>query len=206
MNLNEALSDIARIRSQLDRAESYRGFRSLTVGLSAVFVVIGCVVQQTLMSSAAANPILFVRLWTVVACLAAITCTSEMLIRNRTSRNTLASRMHGSLIVKALPSLLVGAVVTVAISEMLAKHTSAVTLLPGMWAMLYGLGLWSCGANLPQKAHLATLYFLIVGGGLMWHSAWAQQPVAFQMAWLFGVGQTMLGLLLHPGTEQPEHE
>lgn len=200
MNLNRALSDIAQIRAQLDRAESYRGFRSLTVGGSAIFVVAGAVVQQTWLQDSNHDIGSFLTLWISVAVLSAIVCSIEMLIRNRTSENPLTEKLHRSLIWQTTPSLIVGSVVTAAIVNTGSAGNgieNATQILPGLWAMIYALGLWACGANLPRMAHAATLYFMLAGAVLLLlNSDTTATPAAWQMVVLFGVGQLLLSAIL----------
>ncbi len=211
MNLNRALSDIAQIRAQLDRSEAYAGFRSLTVGLSAIFVIIGASVGQAWIGESTADTNGFLTVWVSVAVLSAIVCSIEMLVRNRISNSPLTERLHRSLIWQTTPALLVGCIVTVAIVRSESENFSAVGLLPGIWAMIYGLGLWACGSNLPKLAHVATLYFLLAGGIVLlgssmteastdWSSFQAlpsfQRWPNWQMVVLFGTGQLMLSGIL----------
>ncbi len=203
MNLNRALSDIAEIRSQLGRAESYRGFRSLTVGLSALFVVTGGCLQRIWIEYPEQQPLEFLRLWICVAVLSAIACTIEMLVRNRMSGSPLTGKLHRSLITQTMPAIVVGAVVTFAIFNVSAADEMLIRLLPGIWAMLYGLGLWSCGTNLPRLAHLATFYFLVAGAISLTLIGNAETMHPAEMVLLFGVGQLLLSAVLFWKFERP---
>lgn len=200
MNLNRALSDIAQIRAQLDRAEVYRGFRSLTVGVSAIFVVVGATVHQTWLQDAGDEMGAFLTLWISVAALSATVCGIEMLVRNRTSESPLTEKLHRSLIWQTMPSLLVGCVVTTAIVNESGETRieNATQFLPGLWAMIYALGLWACGANLPRLAHAATIYFMAAGAiSLLMNSSGISTPASWQMVVLFGVGQLLLSAILY---------
>ncbi|MFT5302677.1 MAG: hypothetical protein ACI814_003494, partial [Mariniblastus sp.] len=46
LNLHRALSDIAEIRAQLDKTETYRGFRSSAVGVSVILLLAGAFIQK----------------------------------------------------------------------------------------------------------------------------------------------------------------
>ena len=206
MNLNQALSDIAAIREQIGRVESYRGFRSLTVGLSALFVVTGGCLQHIWIEHPEQQPLAFLRLWITVAALSSVACTIEMLVRNRTSATPITGRLHRSLITQTMPSVLVGAVVTLAIINASYADETLIHLLPGIWAMLYGLGLWSCGSNLPRIAHVATVYFLVAGAITLLVNSCSEMMHSAEMVILFGVGQLLLSAALfwkfeRPGTE-----
>ena len=196
VNLNQALSDIAAIREQIGRAESYRGFRSLTVGLSALFVVTGGCLQQIWIEYPEQQPLEFLRLWIVVALLSGVACTVEMLLRNRASNSPVTGKLHRSLITQTMPSVLVGAVVTIAIYKASFSNETLIHLLPGVWAMLYGLGLWSCGSNLPRLAHVATVYFLVAGAITLLLNSYSSVLHSAEMVILFGVGQLLLSAAL----------
>lgn len=197
MNLNRALSDIAQIRAQLDRAEAYRGFRSLTVGLSAIFVVAGGCVQRIWIEYPEQQPLLFLKIWIVVAILSATACTIEMLVRNRISGNPLTEKLHRSLICRTLPAIFVGFVMTLAATNVSVEQDLLLRFLPGLWAMLYGLGLWACGSALPRLAHLATGFFLLGGSIAILTAANGVAAHPSQMVYLFAVGQILLAGALY---------
>jgi len=142
------------------------------------------------------QPLDFLKLWIGVAALSAVACTIEMLVRNRISGSPLTGKLHRSLIIQTLPSIVVGAVVTFAIFHVSANDEMLIRLLPGIWAMLYGLGLWSCGSNLPKLAHLATFYFLIAGGTSLALIGNSESMHPAEMVLLFGVGQLLLSAIL----------
>jgi hypothetical protein len=206
MNLNRALSDIAEIRAQLDRTEAYRGFRSMTVGLSAALVIAGGCLQRFWIEHPEQQPLLFLKIWIGVAFLSAAACTIEMLIRNRISGNPITWKLHRSLISKTMPAILVGSVVTIAAMNAGADQETMLRLLPGLWAMIYGLGLWACGASLPRMAHLATLYFLTGGAVAMLAAAKADAMHPSTMVLLFGVGQMLLAAILFWKIERADQQ
>lgn len=168
----------------------------MTVGLSAAFVVAGGCLQRIWIEHPEQQPLLFLKIWVGVAFLSAVTCTAEMLIRNRISGNPITWKLHRSLISKTMPAILVGSVVTIATVNANVGQETMIRFLPGLWAMIYGLGLWACGSSLPRAAHLATIYFLIGGaiGMLVATNAEAMNPS--MMVLLFGVGQMLLAVIL----------
>ena len=98
MNIHRALSDIAEIRAQLDKTETYRGFRSAAVGISAVLVLIGAWVEQVWVSLPLVEVDRYLAVWFCVAVISVVITFAEMLIRARVSESGLVAKMHWSLV------------------------------------------------------------------------------------------------------------
>jgi len=205
MNIHQALSGIAQIRQQIDRAESYRGFRSATTALSGALAIVGGLLMSktTLCSAvfpAASETNLFLIGWIVIACISvAITCV-EMIVRARRDESGLVWRMHGNIAIQIIPTFLVGVVM----SWLLVTH-SLTTVLPGVWAMIYGLALIACVQHLPRSSRWVAIYFIVGGILAIVFNAPAIEGLHLQMMVLFGLGQLALGGILHWRMEQNDH-
>jgi hypothetical protein len=83
-------------------------------------------------------------------------------------------------------------------------------VLPGMWAMVYGLGLWSCRQHLPQVANWAAVFYLISGAVCLNYSleltGLNSRLANWQMAAVFGIGQLLLGFLIYWKLERLDGE
>ena len=206
MNIHRALSDIAEIRAQLDRTETYRGFRSSAVGFSVVVLAIGAWAQSRWVTDWASQADVYLMIWLAVAVLSAATAGVEMLIRSRVSGNRLVGKMHWSLASHIAPSFLVGFVVTLLIGahaiEVVAEaggqqaKSSLVWALPGLWSMIYSLGLFNCRRDLPAQALGVAIYFLLAGVILLGCNWLTRDLGGWQMLASFGVGQAFLGAVL----------
>lgn len=208
MNLHQALSDISEIKAQLERTQSHRGFRSLATVLSGFVAVGTSTILNRCTGSFRADH--FVEVWIVVALIAIMLAVSEMLIRTKLSSSNLHWTMHKNLGQQFAPALLVGGVITWYLCGQrlpffyslndpnLPLHWAADLkhLLPGVWGMLYGLGIVACVQHLPAAARWIALWF-IVGGVICLvldqHSTFRLNQ---QMAILFGGGQVLLGAVL----------
>lgn len=200
MNIHRALSDIADIRAQLDRTETYRGFRSVAVGISVGLLLIGAWAEQTWAPQPDVAIHQYLVIWISVAVLSAAMAAAEMLIRARISNNELVVRMHWSLARQITPSLLMGGVLTLVIaSHALEQPSGSSTLmwaLPGFWSMAYGVGLFSCFKHLPTQALGVALFFLSAGILILGYGWLTRELGAWQMIASFGVGQTFLAVVL----------
>jgi hypothetical protein len=206
MNIHQALSDIAEIRAQLDRTEAYRGFRSTAIGVSVLVVFAGAWFQSVSVDDPNLQIDRYLTIWFVVAvssiCIAAI----EMLVRSRISKNRLVNRMHWSLVTQMAPSLLVGFVITLIIADDTYKNhigdKGLLWALPGIWSMLYALGLFSCQRQLPTQSRYVATYILLVGILILAWNWKTEVPEGWQMMASFGVGHFLLAAILYWNVER----
>ena len=68
--------------------------------------------------------------------------------------------------------------------------------LPGVWAMVFGLGLFACRYELPQSASWVAGFYVMAGMVCLLINSQLHQLSAWQMVVLFGFGQSFLGLSL----------
>jgi len=208
MNIHRALSDIAEIRAQLDRTETYRGFRSSAVGFSVVVLAIGAWVESRWAGDYAVQADVYLTIWLCVAAVSAAMAGIEMLIRSRVSGNRLVGKMHWSLASHIAPSFLVGFIVTLLIGAHAHAHeviaethgqqikSDLVWALPGLWSMIYSLGLFNCRRDLPSQALGVAIYFLLAGVILIGCNWSTRDLGGWQMLASFGIGQAFLGTVL----------
>ena len=212
MNIHQALSDIAEIRAQLDRTESYRGFRSATVGVSVLVLMLGAWVQSRLENQPLEGISLtdqYLLIWFWVAVVSAAMAIAEMWVRARVSGNRMVGRMHLALAGQIAPCLVVGFVVTLLVgmhafeaNQIGRADTSLIWALPGLWSMVYSLGLLNCRSHLPRQVVVVAVYFLLVGVFLLAYSWRVREAAGWQMLVSFGVGQALLSLILYWNLER----
>ena len=94
-----------------------------------------------------------------------------------------------------MPSLIVGSVLTFVLAN--SSNETMAWALPGCWAMIYGLGLFSCRQDLPKLATAVANYFIVGGVLIAFLNFSTQSFAAWQMVVLFGLGQLMLGTVLY---------
>lgn len=200
MNIERALSDIEEIRVRLNRTEAFVGFRSVAVGFSVLAVLGGSWAEMILVTHPQQDIGRFLIIWLAVAVASAIFALTEMGIRGRASGNRLVWRMHRSLVCQLMPSLLVGAALTALIflnaKNQLVPEASLGWALPGVWAMMYGLGLFQCSRNLPRSTQWVAAYFLVSGLSVLVGTRLGWSIDHLQMMATFGAGQLLLSGVL----------
>lgn len=210
MNIHKALSDIAEIRAQLDRTETYRGFRSVATGVSVLVVFAGAWLQRVMVADPNTQIDLYLTIWFVVAVASLCLAGCEMLIRSRVSKNRLVNRLHWSLVSQMAPCLTVGFILTLLIADHAYENPHGdrglLWALPGIWSMLYALGLFSCQRQLPAQAKGVAIYILLVGVLMLAHNWKTGVPEGWQMVASFGVGHFLLASILYWNVERRGEE
>lgn len=192
MDVTRAIADLDEVRSRLAAVQRFRGLSgpaALASGLGAVGTGL---VQLTLVPAPRTGEEIgrYVAIWT--ACLAFALAVNYgavavWLIRNWSSRTRTELRTAAIAIV---PSISAGGALTAAL---LAR--GEVGLLPGTWALCYGLGLLSARSMLPRGVLPIALGFAAIGCALLFAPgvnalAWWVMPMTF------GIGQTIIGTLM----------
>lgn len=199
MELHEALSQIDTIKTQLARVELYRGYRSLTVGITGIFAFGAAALQSVWLPNPAQSVDRYVNLWVGVATLSVLIVGVELLVRCRRQRSSLVTRGTLTAIEQFLPCLVAGALVTWVITY---HARDSLSLLPGLWAIFFGLGMLASARYLPAAIFWVGVYYLAAGTACM---VWARGETAFSpwaMAATFGVGQLATAVVLYLNLER----
>ncbi|KAA5545497.1 hypothetical protein FYK55_07580 [Roseiconus nitratireducens] len=194
MELREALQQISDIRQQMARSEVFRGYRSLTVGFSGVLGLLAAGLQPLWVPSPASDLERYLALWSIVACLSVLIAGTELYLRAKDNESALARGMTRLAVEQFLPCLVVGALLTVCIYR---NAPSVAWMLPGLWSLVFGLGIFASWRLLPPPVVWAGLYYVACGCGCL---RWGQGEYAFspwQMALAFGGGQLLCAAILY---------
>lgn len=202
MRLDKALEQISEIHEHLAKANVYRGYRAFPAALSGVLALVAALVQPLLVPS---DPVSFVVYWTVVAIVAFLISVVGVM-RNYIRDSDEHNRRRTFLVFGQLvPSLCVGVVVTIAF--LVPRDKSALAFLPGIWALLYGLGLASSRPFLPRMIGWGALFYLLCGCYLLRRAAafGIAGLSPWEVAFPFGVGQILGAAILYWNLERRNH-
>ena len=196
MEYAKALDQISEIHQHLARTEVYRGYRSVPVALSGAVGVLAAVLQAPALG--AADPIGYVLFWTAIACVAGLVGCSEIAFNYLVREDAFERRRTRVVIGQFAPSVAAGAVVTVALATL---STALVPLLPGLWAMLFGVAAFGARPYLPRATGWVALYYMTAGAWLLWHAGGAP-PSAWAVGGTFGAGQLASAAVLYWNLER----
>jgi hypothetical protein len=191
MELPQALTQIAEIRDQVARTEVYRGYRSVPIAASGVIGLAGAWFQP---SGLAADPIGFVVYWLSVAAVAGFVGVSETVYNYVVHDEAPARRRTRRVVGQLLPALLGGALITACFAHV---STSLVPLLPGLWAICFGLGIFASRAFLVRASSFVAAYYYAAGVVLLWTARGPETLSGWGVGGTFGVGQLLTACVLY---------
>jgi hypothetical protein len=198
--VNEDLSrhavrgELFEIRRMLARAGTFDGYRAAPVAWSGAFALAAGALQRFL----APSPIAFVSLWVATA---ALSFGLNFFVIAR-SYGASPRQWERSLAFAALldltPSIVGGTLLTIAL---VARND--LSLLPGTWMILYGIGVMASRRHVPRPCAWIGLAYMAAGTATLLLLPAAMALRADVMAGAFGVGQFLLALVLARASPEP---
>ncbi|HEV3085700.1 MAG TPA: hypothetical protein VGX96_00650 [Candidatus Elarobacter sp.] len=192
MDVTRAIADLDEVRSRLASVQRFRGLS----GPAAIASAIGAFACGLLQLAVVPDPRgaegagTYVAIW--IACLAFALAVNYgaagvWIVKNWSSRTRTELQTAAVAIV---PSVVAGGAFTAAL---LAR--GEIGLLPGTWALCYGLGLLAARSMLPRGVVPVAIAFATIGSALLFAAgtnalAWWVMPLTF------GVGQSAIGMLI----------
>src|SRR4051812_8633956 len=196
MELRDALTQIAEIRQQMARGEVFRGYRSATTAFSAVCAVAAAAVQEFVLSDAERGSWHMLWLWLAAAVLSLIVVGTEMAIRYRRSQTVLQQQITLVAVEQFVPCLVAGALMTYVL--WFAASRDMLPMLPGLWAILFSLGVFASRRVLPRGTVVVGAWYLLAGlVCLSLRRQYEDFGFARQMAATFGGGQLLAAGVLY---------
>lgn len=194
MELRQALEQIDEIRSVVARSETFRGYRSVTVGISGVSAILAAGLQSWLLPKPIENLRGYLTLWVSVAAANVALVAWHLVMRCRRTRSAWLADQTWLAAERFLPCLVAAALVTAAIVRLAAESA---WLLPGVWCAFFSLGIFASSSLLPRSSNLIGMFYLmgaacclILARGEAALSPWA-------MASTFGCGQLLTAAVLY---------
>lgn len=189
-DLAAALEQLNEIHSHMARTQVYRGYRPLPVAVSGAVGLAAAGLQPHVIPLGNARA--FIYYWLGAAGISAIVAASAVLVHFlRQSRQQRRQILYvwGQFI----PCLAAGGIAGAGVA---GAWPSAAPLLPGIWSIIFGLGIFSSRPFLPRISGWVALYYLAAGGWLLLHPADLTQP-AWPLAMVFFFGQCLGALILY---------
>jgi hypothetical protein len=200
MRFTDALSQISEIHEHLAKGEVYRGFRSLPVALSGVCGLAAASLQPRLLPLDDARAGLFY--WLTVAAVGGVIGGSEILYNYLFIDDPFAQRRTRKVVGQFVPCLAAGAAITWG----LARWSDAmIPVLPGLWAIVFSLGIFAARPYLPRAIGWVALYYLAAGVRLLWLGTDAGSLWGWNLGGTFGAGQLGAALVLYWNLERTDH-
>ena len=193
-DLDRALADIGTIRTQLARGIEFRALGPAAVAATGGLAILAALVQGAWIETPATALPLYLALWTGVAALAIVLIGAEVVTRSRRLHSALADEMIAAAAGQFVPALAAGALLS---AVLLLCVPDSAALLPGLWQVIFALGIFASSRFLPRVTVWAGAWYLLCGLTVV---ALARGEAALSpwcMGLPFGAGQLGSALLLH---------
>lgn len=200
-DLYKALGDISSIRRQMASTTEFRGYGPATLATTGLFAILAAVAQALWLPDPAHHISAYLGVWVSTAVLSAALTGVQMYNRARRIHSGLSNEMLRMAVEQFLPSAVAGLLVTI----VLLRYAPFTTwMLPGVWQVIFSLGIFSSCRFLPRPMIAAGAWYLLTGlsclamGGNRALSPWT-------MGIAYGAGQLLVAVILLFSTS-PENE
>jgi len=201
-DLRKALGDISSMRRQMARSTEFRGYGPATLAGTAGFALIAALIQTRLAPDTTNQLGRYLSIWIWTALASASLIGVQMHTRTRRIHSGLADEMIRMAVEQFLPSALAGALVTLVLVRYVA---SASWMLPGLWQIIFSLGVFSSCRFLPRAMVAAGAWYLATGlVCLALGDARALSPWA--MAIPYAAGQLLVAGILYFSSHETGNE
>jgi hypothetical protein len=190
-DLNRALVDIRDIRRQVAQTTEFRGYGPLTLSATAVLALLAGVVQSYWLGEPANEPVQYVALWLTTAVLCAALIASQMLTRARRLHSGIADEMIRMAVAQFLPAAAAGAILPFVL---LHVTRDVFWMLPGLWQIIFSLGVFASCRCLPRPMLLAGVWFLLTGIACVAIGD-SRALAAGTMSGAYGIGMTLVAAI-----------
>ena len=188
MELRDALDQISEIRERMARGQVFRGYRSVTTGFTAILAVLTSAAQAAWVPRPERDVDDYLWLWCAAAVLSLLVVGVEMAVRAARSGSALHRQMTMLAVDQFVPSLVAGALVTYAIGKFAGE---IVWVMPGLWAVLFSLGIFASRRFLPRGVGFVGGYYLMAGLVCLAIGRNDATLRPWTMAIVFGAGQLL---------------
>ena len=193
-DLDKALADIGSIRQQVAAGTMFRGFGPTVVAATGLLAAVTAIVQSIWLDALGRHPVVFLAVWAATAAISAALIGAEMIARTRRHHGGLADAMLINAIEQALPAGVAGGAVALVLIQ-LAPET--LWVLPGLWQVLVGLGIFASVRSLPRAVAWAGTWYVAAGVVVLALSSQTQALSPWAMGLPFVIGQLLLAAILH---------
>jgi hypothetical protein len=200
MDVNRALDQIAEIHAHLARTETYRGYRALPLALTGVLAILGAILQSQFVPVGAAR--VYLLYWLAVAAAAAGVAGIGVVMNHLAHHRGDGWGRTVEVVGQFVPCLAAGALLT----GLLAPRADLISLLPGIWAVLFSLGLFASRPFLPRLIGWIGLLYFIAGAQLLVLARTGASLAPWGMGITFGAGQLLTAGVFYWNLERKIHD
>lgn len=190
VSVSRALEQISEIHGHLARTQVYRGWRPVPCALSGAIGLAGVVWQFA--GEPPSGAWRFVIDWSIVAAIAIVVGCAE--VGWHYTRASVAERHRARhVFAQAAPAVVAAIILTVVL---VGVDAQLVRLLPGLWALLFGVGMFAARPFVPSGSGWVALYYWLAGIVVLSLPSSGFLPSPWSVGGVFGLGQTFAAIVL----------
>jgi hypothetical protein len=189
-DLQEALSQIHSIRTQVASGTEFRGYGPASIAVSGFIAFAVAAVQAGWMSLELTQ---WVALWAVTAAVTVLLTGIETLARARREHLGFAREMIQSAVAQFLPAVMVGFMLTAVLMGVAPQDC---WMLPGLWQLIFSLGVFASCRFLPRPMFAVGVWYLAAGLVCLVVASATRTLSPWMMGIPFGIGQLLVALIL----------
>jgi hypothetical protein len=200
MELQEALAQIAEIRQQMARTEVFRGYRAVPVAFSGLLAIGAALYQTIWITDPKADLPAYLMVWVGAAVISAIAAGLGMAWRAQHAPASSWSREITRLAVEQFaPCVIAGGLMTMVLVK---SDEEALWMLPGLWSILFSLGIFASRRLLPRATTFVAIFYLAAGLVCLMVARGQYALSPWAMGVPFGVGQLFAAAVLYGTLER----
>jgi hypothetical protein len=193
-DLHQALSEIHLIRHQVARGTQFRGYGPASIAFSSMLALGAAWAEMEWGGRTAHNLTVNLVIWVAVAIVSIALSGLETFARARRVHFDLAQEMLHSAIEQFVPALIAGFLLTIVL---LRTATSDCWLLPGLWELIFSLGIFASCRFLPRAMFAVGVWYLAAGLCSVIVASGPKTFLPWTMGLPFGIGQLFVAAVLH---------
>lgn len=200
-DVREALSAIQSIRGSVARCTKFHGYGPTTLATTGVLALAVASMQDLWVVDHRHDPPRYLAVWIATAAVSVALIGIETIARARRIHSLLAVQMVHSAVEQFVPAIVAGVLLT---AVMVRTSPQNLWMLPGLWQMLFSLGVFASCRFLPRATFWVGVWYLTAGMGCLalGRGDWSFSP--WEMGIPFGVGQLLVAAVLQLGYRQDD--
>jgi hypothetical protein len=192
--LQQALSEIHRIRTQVAHGTEFRGYGPASIAASGILALLVAAAQKQWMAkSSKADLTIWLGVWTGTAVVSVFLTGLETFARARRVHRGFAREMVQSAVAQFLPAVMVGFLLTVVMMRVAPEEC---WMLPGLWELIFSLGVFASCRFLPRQMFAVGVWYLAAGLFCLVAGSATHALSPWTMGIPFGVGQLLVAAVL----------
>jgi hypothetical protein len=202
-DLYKALEHIHAIRGQVARGTEFRGYGPETVAVTALLAGGAALFQAVSLKNPAGSASQYLALWLATAALALLVTGLQTVTRTRRVHPGLARQMMLAAGESFMPAIVAGGLITLVLLRAAPRE---IWMLPGLWQILYGLGIFASCRFMPRQLFAVGAWFLATGALCLATGAGIHALSPWEMGFPFGIGQLLIAAVLKFGYREVEDD